>query len=186
MSSPEQYTGGAERGHEVEKAAAERAAELREQHRENGERPDPNAAEREVTEARMEAEKQAKTAEDYHPSAETEKSPAFSGATTREKSYKQTMKSIQREMSAPERAFSKVIHNKAVEKASDVVGASVARPNAILSGAVCAFLLVGSLYLLARQNGFALQGSETIAAFVLGWLLGVAFDFLRVMISGKR
>jgi hypothetical protein len=96
------------------------------------------------------------------------------------------MDTVGRELSAPERIFSKVIHNKTVETVSDTVGSTVARPNAILSGSVCAFLLVATVYILARYQGYGLSGFETIAAFILGWIIGIVIDFLRIMISGKR
>lgn len=105
---------------------------------------------------------------------------------SRDEGYKMTMKRVQSEMSAPARAFSKVIHNKAVERTSEVVGSTVARPDAILSGSVFACVLVLGVYILARTNGFSLSGFETIAAFVVGWILGIIFDFLRAMITGKR
>lgn len=187
MATPEVHRGGVERTAEIEKAAAERAAELREKGQEQGERPERNA-EKLAAEARAEAEKQAAPAEDYRPAAEKE-APAPSqirGSRNVEQSYKHTMQTIQRDMSAPERAFSKVIHNKAIEKVSDVAGTTIARPNAILSGAVCAFLIVGALYLHARYLGYELRGSETMLAFLLGWALGIAFDLLRGMVTGKR
>lgn len=186
MANPEVYHGSAERSAEIEKAAAERSAELREQ-LEKGERPETKA-EHLAQEARAEAEKQARPAEDYRPAAEKETAAASTITATKspEKAYKQTMQRVQSEMSAPARTFSKVIHNKAVEKVSDVAGSTVARPNALLSGAVCAFLLVFGLYLHARYFGYALQGSETIAAFILGYAIGIAFDLVRTMVRGKR
>lgn len=96
------------------------------------------------------------------------------------------MTDIQQQMPRTSRAFSKVIHNKTVEKVSDVIGSTVARPNAILSGAICAFVLVLGLYVHARYLGYALRGSETIAAFVAGWLIGLLFDMLRGMFRRKR
>ena len=187
MASPEVLRGGAERTAEIEKAAAERAAELREQGVEKRGEHEPSA-EQLAADARAEAEKQAAPAEDHRPAAERE-----TGAThtirahkNPEQAYKQTMETIQREMSPPARAFSKVIHNRAVEKVSDVAGSTIARPNALLSGAVCAFLLVGALYLHARHFGYALQGSETMAAFLLGWAIGLVFDFVKTMVRGKR
>lgn len=187
MASPEVHRGSAERTAEIEKAAAERTAELREKGPEQGERPERNA-EKLAAEARAEAEKQAAPAEDYRPAAEKEThvTHRVQGPHNTEQSYKHTMQTIQRDMSAPERAFSKVIHNKTVEKVSDVAGTTIARPNAILSGAVCAFLIVGGLYLHARYLGYELRGSETMLAFLLGWALGIAFDLLRGMITGKR
>lgn len=186
MANPEVHHGGMERTAEIEKAAAERAAELHEARNERGERPEVNA-EKLAAEARAEAEKQAAPAEDYRPAAEKEKprTHKFAGSKNPEHAYKQTMQTIQREMSAPERTFSKVIHNKAVEKVSDVVGGTIARPDALLSGAICAFLLVGALYLHARYFGYALQGSETIAAFLLGWAIGIVFDVVKAMVRGK-
>jgi FtsZ-interacting cell division protein ZipA len=101
-------------------------------------------------------------------------------------SYKKTMKETQSQMKPAERTFSKVIHNPAVEKTSEAVGSTVARPNAILAGSVSAFLFTVVIYLFARHYGYPLKGSETIAAFVLGWTVGLLFDYLRVMITGKR
>jgi hypothetical protein len=187
MANPEQFRGGAERTAEVERAAAERAAELREKEPQKGERPETHA-EHLAQEARAEAEKQAMPAEDVRPAAEKEttSSPAFKAHRDPEHAYKETMQTIQQEMSAPQRAFSKVIHNKAVEKVSDVTGSTIARPNAILSGSICAFLLVLAVYIQARYTGYALSGFETIAAFIIGWIIGIVFDFLRAMITGKR
>ena len=101
-------------------------------------------------------------------------------------SYKKTMKETQAHMKPAERSFSKVIHNPAVEKTSEVVGSTVARPNAILVGSLTAFLFTLGLYVIAKYYGYPLKGSETIAAFVLGWAVGLLFDYLRVMITGKR
>ncbi len=104
----------------------------------------------------------------------------------RKKAFNDIMDQTQSELSAPSRAFSKVIHNPAVEKASEALGATVARPNAILSGASFSFLFTLAIYLIARMNGYPLSGSETIAAFVGGWGLGLIFDFFKVMITGRR
>lgn len=110
------------------------------------------------------------------------------GISKKEKdaSFKKHMKQVQAEMTAPQRVFSKIIHAKAIEKTSEVVGATVARPNAILSGAVVAFVLVLIVYLLAKNLGYVLSGFETIAAFIVGWALGVLYDYFRVMITGKK
>lgn len=100
-------------------------------------------------------------------------------------SYEATMHEVRSQMSGPGRAFSHIIHNPTVEKVSDFVGGTVARPNAILSGAVFAFLFTLAIYLIARFNGYALSGTESIASFALGWLTGVTFDYLKLLITGK-
>ncbi|MDQ5932501.1 MAG: hypothetical protein QG649_586 [Patescibacteria group bacterium] len=101
-------------------------------------------------------------------------------------SYNKTMKETQSQMNAPEKTFSKVIHNPVVEKSSEVVGATVARPNAIVAGSVTALIFTLGLYLFAKYYGYPLKGSETIAAFILGWVVGLLYDYLRIMITGKK
>lgn len=104
----------------------------------------------------------------------------------KEASFKRHMQQAQTHMSAPSRVFSKFIHNKAVERTSEAVGSTIARPNAILSGAIAAFILVLATYLIAKHFGYVLSGFETIAAFGAGWLLGILYDYLRVMVTGKK
>lgn len=101
-------------------------------------------------------------------------------------SFKSQMKYAQAEMSPSERAFSKVIHNKAIEKSSDFIGSTIARPNAMLSGSIAAFIGITVLYFIAKYYGFQLSGFETIAAFILGWIIGIVYDYLAVMIRGHK
>lgn len=96
------------------------------------------------------------------------------------------MRETRAHMSVPARAFSTIIHNKVIEKTSDVVGSTVARPNAVLSGAVSAFILTLVIYLIARHYGYPLSGFESIGTFIIGWVLGLLFDYFRVMITGKK
>ncbi|HET9412228.1 MAG TPA: hypothetical protein VFO38_05290 [Candidatus Saccharimonadales bacterium] len=186
MANPEQLRGGGERTAELERAAAERSAELREKLH-GKERPEQNS-EHLAKEARAEAEKQARPAEDVKPKGELESNagPSYQTARTPDAAYKETMTTIQKEMSAPARAFSKVIHNKTVEKVSDLAGSTVARPNSILSGSIFAFILVLAVYVHAKNIGYSLSGFETIGAFILGWIIGILYDALRAMLTGKR
>lgn len=104
----------------------------------------------------------------------------------RNASYKHHMKQLQTELSPTQRTFSKFIHNPVVEKTSDAVGSTVARPNAVLSGAVVAFVLVLGVYVVSKYYGYTLSGFETIGAFIVGWTLGILYDFFKVMITGKK
>jgi hypothetical protein len=96
------------------------------------------------------------------------------------------MKHVRSEMSLPARTFSKVIHQPVVEKSSEILGSSLARPNAILAGSVSALILVTLTYLIARTFGYQLSGFETIGAFVLGWLIGIIYDFVKIMAAGGQ
>ena len=142
--------------------------------------------------ARHEALEQAKTAEKESNTQEAElrreQSPAERRPKTRsqkEASFKRTMNTVQEEMSAPGRAFSKFIHAKPVEKASEATAKTLARPNAILAGSIAAFICTLAIYLIAKRYGYTLSGFETMGAFIVGWLIGQLFDFLRVMITGR-
>ena len=79
-----------------------------------------------------------------------------------------------------------MIHHKAVEQTSELLGSTIARPNAILAGAIGAFVITLAIYLIAKNFGYRLSGSESIAGFVVGWIIGLLFDYFRVMITGKR
>lgn len=103
----------------------------------------------------------------------------------RKAAFNKTMAEIQSEMSPTSRTFSKVIHNPVVEKSSEVIGNTVARPNAILSGSAAAFILTAGIYLIARHFGYSLSGTETIATFILGWIIGLIYDYIRFLIFGK-
>lgn len=122
--------------------------------------------------------------------SKTEKSPAQKRRLLtrhqREVSFERQMESARADMTPSERRFSKIIHNKAVEATSDTLGSTIARPNALLSGSIFAFLLVTIVYLLAKYYGYRLSGFETIGAFALGWVLGLIYDYVRLLISGKK
>jgi hypothetical protein len=152
------------------------------------------SAEKTAAEARHEALKEAISVE--KGSAEKKrKEPSTSPAKRRhgvvnkkerDASYKHHMKQLQSELSPSKRVFSKFIHNPVVEKTSEVVGSTVARPNAILAGAMVAFFLVLAVYVVSKFYGYTLSGFETIGAFIVGWVLGILYDFFKVMITGKK
>lgn len=155
--------------HETLRAARHEAEQVYEQ-----------AAEQERATAEAER-RQRETREQQRAERQRQTSPA-----AQQERFDKTMAAVQSQLSPSSRAFSKVIHNPAIEKASEVTGSTVARPNALLSGAIAAFVLTLAIYLIARFNGYPLSGAESIAAFALGWLCGLAFDFVRIMMLGRR
>ena len=184
MSGPEHAPYSPERGEQPR--SLERAPEILDRKTERaGESPEE--VEKNIEKAREEVNKEAISGREVSGGEKKQKnedtSPTF---RSRKESYDHTMKTVRSELSAPARAFSKVIHNPVVERTSEVVGSTVARPNAILSGSIFAALAVLGLYLVARYYGFALSGFETIGAFIVGWAIGIVFDLLRGMITGKR
>lgn len=175
-ANPEALEKAGEKQHEQLRQDLERAPEKQ---------PDnPERIKQEALEAAARHEQEPIRVERTTSPAERRKGPI--GKSERDASFKASMKEIQSHMSASSRNFSKVIHNKAVEKTSETVGATIARPNAILSGAVAAFIFTLGVYLVAKNFGYPLSGFETIGAFLLGWILGLCYDFLRIMITGRK
>lgn len=175
---------------ELEKARIEHQERL---HEELAERAKEQSPERQEQNAHHEALELAKSSEKERRAASQERQPSPAARRTgpiskaeREKSFRTTMNEVQSQMSAPSKTFSKVIHNPVVERTSELAGTTVARPNALLSGAIAAFILTLAVYLVARSIGYPLSGFESIGAFILGWILGIAYDFLKAMITGKR
>ncbi len=142
--------------------------------------------------AQLEALKQAKSSEsvkEAHSRREASPAERRQGPITRKQldlRFKRTMKVIQEDLPPTGRAFSKFIHAKPVEKVSDFLGSTIARPNALLAGAIGAFALTLAIYIFAKNMGYRLSGFEPIAAFAIGWIIGLLYDYLKVMITGKK
>lgn len=190
MSEKNTFNPEVKRDHEaLKEAGAERHEQLREKLERAGEMSREN-----VEDARHEALEKASSREKLERQpvkAERQPSPAERrngpiSKIEREASFKATMKEVRGQMSGPSRTFSKLIHNKTVERVSEVTGNTIARPDAILSGAIFAFLMTLGVYLIAKNLGYPLSGFETIGAFALGWVVGLIFDFLKVMVTGRK
>lgn len=186
QGSPERRPDG------LAEAAGERLEQLKKSPENNAEH-DRQSQERAVEHARKQAELEAVFGKEAGGEAkaggESGGEPAAPAPVTKkvkEQEYDKTLSSVQDELSTPAKSFSKVIHNPTVEKTSEAVGSTIARPNLILSGSITAFIAVLGVYALAKYNGFPLSGFETIGAFVIGWLVGAVIDLLRVAFMRGR
>lgn len=151
---------GAEQGpEESQESLSERAKEMAEK---NAEKESANSAEKSTPERNKKI-------------TPSEKKQAF----------KHTMDEARQQMSGAEKAFSKVIHNPAIDAVSQAAGKTIARPNSILFGSVFALCFVVVIYVAAKYQGYPLSGSESILAFAAGWVFGILFDYARVLIMGR-
>jgi len=167
----------------LKQASLEQIEKLRENHEASDEHNHDDVEALNAAAAEQAAESEP-TATEAAP-AETSHRGPISG-DERKASFNMTMSQTRRHMNAPSRSFSKVIHTKPVEKASEIGASTIARPNAILAGSAFAFVVTLGLYLITKNMGYRLSGFETIAGFALGWMLGLLFDYFRVMITGKK
>lgn len=121
-----------------------------------------------------------------HKRSASQNIPRTKHKDSQDETYQKTITQVQKELPRSTRGFSRLIHTPFIEKASDVIASTIARPDALLAGGLSAFVLVLAVYSYAKYTGFALQGSETIIAFVLGWGLGVLFDIIRQIFVRNR
>lgn len=188
-NTPEQLQNNGEFGVEAAEKAGERLEQLENKHERSVEN-NVESAEKQAERARIEALESAVAVE---KGGAEKKKPSDPTPTRRTKishgeqntEFKRRMSSIRGSMSPGSKAFSSVIHTPVIEKTSEVVGATIARPNAILAGAISAFLLSTAVYLIAKNIGYSLSGFETIGAFIGGWAIGMLYDYLRMMIIGR-
>jgi hypothetical protein len=165
---------------ELEAARAEKFEELRNQPEATAE----NSNER-AEEARKVINKVEKTPE---PPAEPEAAPTKPTLPflNHKLNYIQTLNSVQRRLTPVSRSFSKVIHAPIVEKSSEVLEKTIARPS-ITVGATWTALIIGSVfYFTARHYGYELSGSEITLSFVLGAIIGLALEGFWRMLRHRR
>lgn len=161
---------------ELEAARAEALNEIKTDRSEN------SAAEaaKERAEAAREVIKQHE-AKAEEPASVAEAAPSVSPVQRlldHTQNYVQTLTSMQRQLPPLSRRFSKVIHTPAVEKTSEALENTVARPS-VMVGATWTALLVGVIfYLTARHFDYALSGSEMIFSFVVGAVIGLFLESL--------
>lgn len=169
---------------QLEAAGQERSAEL-ERRLETAEQKPEN-----LDEVRHEALElaQEKAAEKVTTSEETKEvsRPSRPDKKQLDDSFNRSMSNIRKEMKPASRTFSKVIHNKAVEKTSDAVAKTIARPNLIIAGGLGTLVLCSVVYLIAKQYGYTLSGFEAIGTFILGWSIGAIIEFARVGFLNKK
>ena len=90
--------------------------------------------------------------------------------------YQQTLRRTQKKLPKHERAFSKVVHQPAVEALSEAAGATVARPSGLLAGGI--FSVISSLGVLyiCRHYGYEYNFTIGLASFAGGFALGVIIE----------
>lgn len=142
----------------------------------------------EVEHIRQQVHEQAVSGREYTV-GENESSPASHSFGTHKalkaQSYKQTLASIRRHLSKPEKRLSKVIHGQRVEKVSNVGAQTIARPIGLATGGLCAF--VGSVVVLylSRRYGFTYNFSLFLILFAGGYLAGSLLEFIVKLLKRR-
>ncbi|OYW85263.1 hypothetical protein B7Z17_02615 [Candidatus Saccharibacteria bacterium 32-49-10] len=173
----------------LKEAGRERSAEIENSYEQQDTETSPeiNAenARYEALEIANSNEKPAQTSEKEERASEVLR-PAKPTKAELNKNFDRTMNTVRKDMKPASRTFSKVIHNRAVEAASDMVGGTIARPNLIIAGGLGTIILCSAAYLVAKRYGYTLSGFEAIGTFILGWSIGAIIEFARVGFTNRK
>ncbi len=99
---------------------------------------------------------------------------------------KRTLSRLRRHLSGPEKVFSKIIHQPAVDKVSRAGEKTIARPYGILAAGVTALLGSSILLLTAKHYGFRYNLSVFFILLATGYLGGTFLEVLVRALNKKR
>jgi hypothetical protein len=164
----------------LEATRAEKLAELRRSpETEPGDAAERAEAAREVIHKREQAPKPAESEEATPPPPPK---PHFNPQVN----YQHTLASLQRSLTPVSRTFSKLIHTPAVEKTSETLEKTVARPSVTVGATWTALIVGGIFYFTARHFGYSLSGSEMLFSFIVGAVIGLLLEGFWRAARGRR
>lgn len=102
------------------------------------------------------------------------------------KALRDVLRKVRHHLSKPEKQLSKIIHQPAIEKASELGGKTVARPSGLLFGGISAFLGSLAFLYITKHFGYEYRFSAFILLFVGGFLLGLAIELMIRLTRSKR
>jgi len=100
--------------------------------------------------------------------------------------YKKSLKKIRGHLNAPERVFSRVVHQPVIEKTSNGLAKTVARPSAFLGGSLGALLGSSLLVYLSRHYGFKYNYAFIFVTFAAGFAVGLLLEALYKLVARRR
>jgi hypothetical protein len=84
------------------------------------------------------------------------------------------------------KAFSKWIHNEAVDAISDMSAKTIFRPSGLLIGGAFVFVASFYYYYLSRNNSFRYNFTAVLATFAIGFVIGLFVEAIYRVFSKKR
>jgi len=161
------------------------------EHLERSAENSPSRSHSETESIRHEVHEQAISGAEMHRPASETRQHQSTGYTKKDKShaFETTMHHTRSKMNTSEKMFSKIIHQPAVEKISDIAGATITRPSGIAGATIASFIGLASVYGIARFVGFSLSGSEMPLLLLIGFVIGILCEWvyksIRSLIASK-
>lgn len=111
--------------------------------------------------------------------------PVIINKQLKDMAFSRSMTRTRKKLSRSSRAFSKVIHNSTIDRSSEFVGKTVARPSGMLTGAFLSFVGTSALLWITRHYGYTYNYLVVIILFVGGMLLGLGLEGLYKTLRKK-
>jgi hypothetical protein len=111
--------------------------------------------------------------------------PVIINKQLKDMAFSRSMTRTRKKLSRSSRAFSKIIHVPAIDKSSEFVGKTIARPSGMLTGAFLAFIGTSALLWITRYYGYTYNYLMVIMLFVGGMILGLGLEALYKLVRKK-
>lgn len=102
--------------------------------------------------------------------------PVLVNKQLKDTAYNRALTRVQKRLSAPSRVFSKAVHSKALDRPSEAIGKTVARPSGMLGGAIFALIGTSLLLWITRRYGYEYNYLAVILLFVGGMAVGLGAE----------
>jgi len=96
------------------------------------------------------------------------------------------LQTIRRQLGAPQRALSRVVHQPAVRVVSEAAGNTVSRPSGLLGGSLVAFFGTSGYLYLAKHIGFTYNYFVFFLLLAGGFAIGLALEFMVHLATASR
>lgn len=143
---------------------------------------------KEIGEITRQVEQQALSGKEMSPfeRAPQRQHPVLINKQLKDMAYSRTMLRVQKHLSLPSRYFSKAIHSKVLDKPSELVGKTVARPSSMLGGALFAAIGTSLLLWTTKRYGYEYNYLAVILLFGIGMVLGLIIELAWKSLKKSR
>lgn len=112
--------------------------------------------------------------------------PVIINKQLKDMAFSRSMTRTRKKLSKPSRAFSKVVHTEVIDKSSEFIGKTIARPSGMLAGAFIAFVGTSALLWITRHYGYTYNYLLVILLFIGGMAIGLLGEgLLRLLRKNK-
>lgn len=112
--------------------------------------------------------------------------PISYGVELQKRSFNEGLEKVQRSLPASQKAFSKIIHQPAVDTLSEVGSQTIGRSSGLLMGGVMSFIASLSVLFACRYYGYRYNFLIGLVAFVAGFILGIAIEGILSLGNRKK